>query len=115
MWPLEKTSPILQCKGMSSSQGTDIQTHGHRDSMTESAQWADSVKSYKFKYCKRFYEYLMWQSLLSSHSVLLLNQGIIFAQDVQDKSPHGKKVIYVNSQDPCDQPCEREVLLPEIT
>ena len=23
---------------------TDIGTHGHRDSMTESAQWADSVK-----------------------------------------------------------------------
>ena len=25
-------------------EGTDKQTHGHRDSMTESAQWADSVK-----------------------------------------------------------------------
>ena len=24
---------------------TDKHTHGHRDSMTESAQWADSVKS----------------------------------------------------------------------
>ena len=23
---------------------TDVHTHGHRDSMTESAQWADSVK-----------------------------------------------------------------------
>ena len=34
---------------MSSSQGTnrqtDVHTHGHRDSMTEPAQWADSVKS----------------------------------------------------------------------
>ena len=27
-----------------SQEGTDTQTNGHRDSMTESAQWADSVK-----------------------------------------------------------------------
>ena len=41
----------LQWKERSSSQGTHThththrRTHGHRDSMTESAQWADSVKS----------------------------------------------------------------------
>ena len=32
---------------MSSSQGTELQTDGHRDSMTESTQWADSVKILK--------------------------------------------------------------------
>ena len=26
-------------------EGTDTQTHGHRDSMIESAQWADSMKT----------------------------------------------------------------------
>ena len=37
---MKKTSPM---KGKVFFTG-DIHAHGHRDSMTESAQWADSVK-----------------------------------------------------------------------
>ena len=38
---VKKTSPM---KGEVFFTG-DTHTHGHRDSMTESAQWADSVKT----------------------------------------------------------------------
>ena len=36
-------------RGQTSPQ-TDKQTNGHRDSMTESAQWADSLKKYTVSY-----------------------------------------------------------------
>ena len=52
IWSCDLWRRPLQWKEMSSSQGTDVQTyrqtHGHRDSMTESAQWADSVKILTF-------------------------------------------------------------------
>ena len=57
IWSCDQWRRPLQGKEMSSSQGTDTNTHrqtdrqtdGHRDSMTESAQWANSVKSHHNK------------------------------------------------------------------
>ena len=41
---VKKTSPMKGKVFFTGDRHTDIQTDGHRDSMTESAQWADSVK-----------------------------------------------------------------------
>ena len=41
---MKKTSPIQGDVFFTGDINTDIQTDGHRNSMTESAKWADSVK-----------------------------------------------------------------------
>ena len=48
--PIDQKSPGPQELGFlnfhrQTDRQTDIQTDGHHDSMTESAQWADSVKT----------------------------------------------------------------------
>ena len=42
---VKKTSPMKGRVFFTGDTHTDIHTDGYRDSMTESAQWADSVKS----------------------------------------------------------------------
>ena len=42
---VKKTSPMKGKVFFTGDTHTRIHTHGHRDSMTESAQWADSVKT----------------------------------------------------------------------
>ena len=42
---VKKTSPMKGEVFFTGDRQTDRQTDGHRDSMTESAQWADSVKT----------------------------------------------------------------------
>ena len=42
---VKKTSPMKGKVFFTGDKRTDIQTHEHRDSMTESAQWADLVKN----------------------------------------------------------------------
>ena len=42
---VKKTSPMKGKVFFTGDIRTDTHTHGHRDSMTESAQWADSVKT----------------------------------------------------------------------
>ena len=41
---VKKTSPMEGEVFFTGERHTYVRTHGHRDSMTESAQWADSVK-----------------------------------------------------------------------
>ena len=52
---MEKTSPMQGDVFFTGDRRTYRQTDGHRDSMTESAQWADSVKRdispFKETYC----------------------------------------------------------------
>ena len=50
---MKKTSPMEGEVFFTGDTQTDIHTYGHRDSMTESAQWADSVKMYR-KYMKKY-------------------------------------------------------------
>ena len=41
---VKKTSPMKGKVSFAGDRHANVQTHGHRDYMTESAQWADSVK-----------------------------------------------------------------------
>ena len=45
---MKKTSPMKGKVFFTGDIRTDTHTHGHRDSMTESAQWADSVKTKQY-------------------------------------------------------------------
>ena len=58
---------------------TDIQTDGHGDSMTESAQWADSVKiTRKYTLSERIYHQSCFQVFHCQviENVVYLNCGI---------------------------------------
>ena len=48
---VKKTSPMKGEVFFTGDRRTHIHTDGHSDSMTESAQWADSVKSFKSEHC----------------------------------------------------------------
>ena len=55
---------------------TDVQTHGHRDSMTESAQWADSVKTL-FGMLEQLYKKIKCMNILFIKTITFVRQIVL--------------------------------------
>ena len=88
MWPVEKTSPMKGKVFFTGDKHTHRRTDGHRDSMTESAQWADSVKIWKLVFGMVFGQESLWELIVVFLVVQIMNLFIFNFYSIASNTPH---------------------------